>query len=63
MAIPMAVGSVVDVQLVKPDGSQTGDSGTVVAMTANYFEITSSQSNGDDKVYPWHSIFSVWVIS
>ena len=61
MAIPMAVGSTVDIQI---NGGMGGDSGTVVAITGTYIEITSTvDPSFPDKVYPWDSIISISVIS
>lgn len=59
MAIPMAVGSTVDIQY-----SNGGDSGTVVTIASQYIEITSTVDTiFPDKVYPWASILSISVTS
>lgn len=55
----LQVGSIIDVQLVNPDGTTTGDHGTVAALATNYIEITNTASQ--DIVYPWTRVVDVIV--
>ena len=59
----LAINSVVDIELEFPDGTTSGDHGTVLTVATGYLEITGSNQSATalSVAYPWESIKTILV--